>query len=81
MKRAEIDVKTRLGQYRTYRIEFKNKRHYVNWCGAMEGKYGHKIIGERFEDGIGYTENDDSVASYISDYEKHKLDQTWNRIK
>ena len=43
----EIDVKTRRGSYRTYKITFNGDRHYENWCNAMEQKYGHKIIGER----------------------------------
>jgi hypothetical protein len=43
----EIDVKTRRGSYRTYKITFNGERHYENWCNAMEQKYGHKIIGER----------------------------------
>ena len=80
-RKYEIDVKTRRGSYKTYKITFNGERHYENWCNAMERKYGHKIIGERPENGVGYGDIDDTVAGYISDYENHKLDQTWNRIK
>lgn len=51
MRRASIDVKTSIGKYRVYRIEFQDVRHYNNWCNAMERKWGHKIIGVRFDDG------------------------------
>ena len=80
-RKYEIDVKTRGGSYKTYKITFSGERHYENWCNAMERKYGHKIIGERPENGVGYGDIDHSVARYISDYENNKLDQTWNRIK
>jgi len=43
----EIDIKTRRGSYKTYKITFNGERHYNNWCNAMQSKYGHKIIGER----------------------------------
>jgi len=43
----EIDVKTRRGSYKMYKITFNGERHYNNWCNLMEQKYGHKIIGER----------------------------------
>ena len=77
----EIDVKTRRGSYKTYKITFTGERHYENWCNAMEQKYGHKIIGERPENGVGYGDIDYSVSNYIRDYETHKEDETWNRIK
>lgn len=43
----EIDVKTRRGSYKMYKITFNSETHYNNWCNLMEQKYGHKIIGER----------------------------------
>jgi hypothetical protein len=45
----EIDIKTKMrrGSYKTYRITFNGEAHYINWCNAMQSKYGHKIIGER----------------------------------
>ena len=51
MRKASVDVKTSIGKYRVYRIEFQDVRHYNNWCNAMESKWGHKIIGVRFDDG------------------------------
>ena len=42
----EIDVKTRRGSYKTYRKTFDNRKHFDNWCSAMVGKWGNKIIGE-----------------------------------
>jgi hypothetical protein len=51
MRKASVDVKTARGSYRIYRIDFKDERHYDNWCNAMEYKWGHKIIGVRFDDG------------------------------
>lgn len=77
----EIDVKTRRGSYKTYNITFNGKRHYDNWCNAMEQKYGHKIIGERPISGVSYGDIDDDVSRFIGDYENHKVDQIWNRIK
>ena len=77
----EIDIKTRRGSYKTYKVTFNGERHYNNWCNLMEQKYGHKIIGERPENGVGYGDIDYSVSNYIRDYETHKEDETWNRIK
>ena len=50
MRKASVDVKTNHGTYRVYRVEFKNDKHHHNWCNAMS-KWGHKIIGVRFDDG------------------------------
>ena len=50
MKKASIDVKTRAGTYKMYRIEFSDERHYENWRNKIE-QWGHKIIGVRFDDG------------------------------
>lgn len=50
MRKASIDVKTRSGAYKVYRMDFQDSKHYHNWCGKM-ARYGHKIVGVRFDNG------------------------------
>jgi hypothetical protein len=43
----EIDIKTRRGSYKTYRITFNGERTTLTGAMQCSLKYGHKIIGER----------------------------------
>jgi len=50
MRKASVDVKTRRGSYKVYRIVFNNSKHYHNWVDKVED-YGNKVVGVRFDDG------------------------------
>jgi hypothetical protein len=50
MRKASIDVKTKHGTRKMYRVEFRDVNHYDNCCSALS-KRGEKIIEIRFDDG------------------------------
>ena len=50
MRKASIDVKTKDGTRKMYRVEFKDVKNYDNCCSALS-KRGDNIIEIRFDDG------------------------------